>query len=152
MEKVAGGWTLWRKEEWESHKAMRGKTETESSPQTIYRADVVLVMLLLIEVVVSVKLPPHAPTSTLWVSFLLSPSLLVTLVLAYSLQFLFTPLDLTFIAQLPLRTSSAHSPLHSCRGGVQKRETDGGGEHGQRWGPRMLPYMCFQEISHRKNC
>ena len=42
----------------------RGKTETESSPQAIYRADVVLLMLLIIEVVVGVRLHPSTPPST----------------------------------------------------------------------------------------
>lgn len=39
----------------------RRKTETESSPQAIYRADVVLLMLLIIEVVVGVRLHPSTP-------------------------------------------------------------------------------------------
>lgn len=50
----------------------RGKTETESSPQAIYRADVVLLMLLIIEVVVGVRLHPSTPPLH---GVLLSPSL-----------------------------------------------------------------------------
>lgn len=59
---------MWRKAEKNKSKnhtdtkKKRGKTETESSPQAIYRADVVLVMLLIIEVVVGVRLHPFPPS------------------------------------------------------------------------------------------
>ncbi len=98
---AAGGWKLWWKDEWESHrnKEREGRLKLKAAHKAIYRADVMLVLLLIIEVVVGVRL--HRPS--LFLSLFLS--LLPWLLRFLACSSLFTPLDLTFTAQLPLRTS-----------------------------------------------
>lgn len=126
-----------------------GKTETESSPQAIYRADVVLVMLLIIEVVVGVRLrPPPLPLS-LCVSFLLSPSLWWLWPTA-----LYLPPQTSHL-QRNYPWGRHQLALHSTAvgGGAQRREAGGRGGEGKGGGLKMSPSMCFLEIrGFRRGC
>ncbi len=75
---------------------------------------------------------------------------LATLFLAYSS--LFTPSDLTFTAQLPPRTSSAHSPLHSCRWWCPKERGGWGGGGRAEVGTEDVTLRVLPRDSPQNDC
>lgn len=120
------------------------RTETESSSQTIYRADVVLVKLLIIEVVVGIRLHLCTPLCLSLLRLVLS---LFLLLLQSWLTTLYLPPQTSHL-QHNYPRGRHQAALHSTAvgGGVQSREMDGGGgEEGGREGGRekMLPAVVF---------
>lgn len=125
----------------------RGKTETESSPQAIYgwcgAGDA-----------------PYNRGGG-WCQVTPFSPLFLCLFLALSL-FLLLWLLFSWLTALYLHPQTSHLQrnyprgrhqltLHSTAvgGGVQRKEADGVGEEGQRWGQKMLLSVCFLEIPHR---
>lgn len=105
----------------------RRKTETESSSQAIYRADVVLLMLLIIEVVVGVRLHPSTPP---FLCVLLSPSLCYPGYVGSWLEALYLPPQTSHLQRNYPRGRHPLA-LHSTAvgGGVQRQRVG-------RWGWR----------------